>query len=143
MLKEYEKMNDYNNYKHSELTGKIINAAYEVHSKLGLGFLESVYEKSLAIELKKMHIEALRQFPIAVYYDEELVGDFRADLLVEHSVIVELKAVEILHPIHEVQLVNYLRATEIEVGLLINFGEKVDIKRRVFSNERKTNLPTT
>lgn len=135
-------MEDYSNYKHSELTGQIINAAFEVHNILGLGFLESVYENSLAIKLRKMGFDVETQYPIEVYFEEELVGDFRADLLVCDSVIVELKAVEKLHPKHEVQLVNYLRATEIEVGLLINFGSKVEIKRRVFSNDRKTSLPT-
>ena len=134
-------MEDYANYKHSELTGQIIKAAYEVFHILGFGFLESVYEKALKIKLEKMEFSVQSQFPIAVYFEKQLVGDFRADLIVNNSVIIELKAVETLHPKHEVQLVNYLKATEIEVGLLINFGEKVSIKRRVLSNNRKPNLP--
>jgi len=134
-------MEPYSNYIHSELTRQIIKAGYEVHNTLGFGFLESVYEKSLAIKLRKMGLEAIEQHPIAVYFEENLVGEFRADLLVSQSVIVELKAVESFHPRHETQLVNYLKATEIEVGLLINFGEKMEVKRKVLSNSRKTNLP--
>ena len=127
----------YSNYLHSDLTEQIIKAAYYVFNYLGTGFLESVYEKSLALKLKQEGFSVKRQEPIKVYFEEELVGDFRADLVVDDKVIVELKAVEEVHPIHEVQLVNYLRATEIEVGLLINFGNKITIKRRVFSNLRK------
>ena len=134
-------MNKDSNYKHSDLSGQIIKAAYAVFNKLGNGFLESVYEKSLEIELKKSGLKVVRQCPIEVYYDERRVGDFKADLIVEDQIIIELKAVEALHPTHEVQLVNYLRATEIEIGLLINFGEKIEIKRRVFSNTCKLNLP--
>jgi len=127
----------YSNYLHSDLTEQIIKAAYYVFNYLGTGFLESVYEKSLALKLKQEGFLVKRQEPIKVYFEEELVGDFRADLVVDEKVIVELKAVEELHPIHEVQLVNYLKATEIELGLLINFGNKITIKRRVFSNLRK------
>ena len=122
---------------HTEITEQIIKAAYYVYNYLGSGFLESVYEKSLELRLKQIGHSVIRQDPIKVYFEEELVGDFRADLIVDEKVIVELKAVEDLHPIHEVQLVNYLKATEIEVGLLINFGNKITIKRRVFSNLKK------
>ncbi len=128
---------NYSNYLHTETTEQIIKAAYYVYNYLGSGFLESVYEKSLELRLKQIGHSVIRQDPIKVYFEEELVGDFRADLVVDDKVIVELKAVEDLHPIHEVQLVNYLKATEIEVGLLINFGNKITIKRRVFSNFRK------
>lgn len=116
---------------HAELTEKIIGAAYEVYNTLGPGFLESVYEKSLLIELRRVELHAIAQLPLAVRYKEELVGDFVADLLVEGKVLVELKAVRTITAAHEVQLVNYLTATGIEVGLLVNFGEsKVEIKRK-------------
>ena len=99
--------------------------------------MESVYEKSLEFRLKQLGHSVIWQDPIKVYFEEELVGDFRADLIVDNKVIVVLKAVEELNPIHEVQLVGYLKATEIELGLLINFSGKISVKRRVFSNFRK------
>lgn len=116
--------------KHEELTKAIIGAAYKVHDTLGAGFLEKVYENAMAIALRKMGISVSAQYPITVWYEEENVGDFVADLLVEGTIIVELKAVEILRPIHEVQVVNYLNATKLEVGLLINFGTSVEVKRK-------------
>jgi len=130
-------MRDYTNYKHSELTSEIIQAAYYVYNYFGFGHLESVYEKALMIRLGEMGFQVECQKPIKVYFEGELVGDFRADLVVNNTVIIELKAVEKLHPRHEVQLVNYLKCTEIEVGLLINFGDELKFKRKVFSNERK------
>ena len=130
-------MNKYqgDNYKHSALTQAIIKDAYYVYNKLGHGFLEKVYERALFKRLKDSGIFVQKQVPVDVYFEEELVGEYFADLIVDESVIVELKAVEALHPMHEVQLVNYLKATEIEVGLLINFGDKIEIKRKVFSNK--------
>jgi len=125
------------NYKHSEITEKIIKAYYNVYNKLGFGFLEKVYENSMMIELKKFGLNCARQFPIKVIYDREQVGEYFADILVENSVIIELKAAEALHPDHESQLVNYLKATEIEVGILLNFGKKPEFKRKVFSKEYK------
>lgn len=128
------------NFKHTGLTEKIIRSAFEVYNYFGgPGFLESVYEKALAIELRKNDLKVETQSPISVFYKSELVGDFRADLIVNDTIIVELKSVSEIQEIHEVQLVNYLRATPIEVGLLFNFGndEKLQIKRRVFSNWRK------
>ena len=122
---------------HSELTGKIIGAAQRVHRVLGCGFLEKVYENALTIELRASGLEVAVQMPIEVRYRGELVGVYQADLLVDGLVILELKAVDQLADIHEVQLVNYLRATNIEVGLLINFGPKLEIKRRIFTNDRK------
>ena len=114
-----------------DLTGQIIACAYAVHNALGAGFLESVYQKALAIELAKHGLSGVMEKKIPVYYERELVGDFRADLVVEDRVIVELKAVEKLAPIHEVQLVNYLVATNTPVGLLINFGsQRVEVKRK-------------
>ncbi len=132
-------MKNYSNYKHSELTSIIIKEAYYVYNYFGFGFLESVYEKALEIRLKKAGLKVICQGKIKVYFEEEIVGVFNSDLLIENTIIVELKAVETLHPRHEVQLVNYLKATEIEVGLLINFGSEIKIIRRVFSNEKKHN----
>jgi len=90
--------------------------------------------------LREKEFNVLRQSPISVYFRSELVGDFRADLIVDDLVIIELKAIENLHPLHEAQILNYLRATQIEIGLLINFGEKIQIKRKIFTNYRKKNL---
>jgi len=120
-----------NNLIHSGLTEQIIGFAYDVYNKLGSGFLEKVYENALAVKLKKAGILVAQQSPIKVYFEKELVGEYFADLLVDDKVIVELKAVSELSKIHEVQLVNYLKATGIKVGLLINFGEQVKIIRRV------------
>ena len=105
-----------------KLIKTIIECAYEVRLVLGVGFLESVYQKALLLELKKHQIDAIAEYPINVYYDDTVVGEFRADLLVEKCVIIELKAVNSLVAAHEVQLVNYLSATHIDNGLLINFG---------------------
>lgn len=117
---------------HEELTERIIGAAYAVYNALGSGFLESVYERALAIELNKTGLSVVYQHRVPVYYEGQCVGDFVADVIVEDSVIVELKSVERLAKTHEMQLVNYLVATGKPVGLLINFGpERVDIKRKV------------
>ena len=118
--------------KHEELTQKIIGCAYKVYNTMGYGYLESVYEKCLMIELRKAGLKAEEQEPIKVFYDGENVGDFVADIIVEGSVILELKSVRRMINAHEVQLVNYLTATGKEVGLILNFGEaKVDVKRKV------------
>jgi GxxExxY protein len=117
---------------HKELTEKVIGAAYRVYNRMGYGFLESVYEKCLLIELRKAGLSFASQSMITVFYDEEIVGEFVADVIVEDTVIVELKSVRQIVRAHEVQLVNYLVATKKPVGLLINFGEeKVEIKRKV------------
>jgi GxxExxY protein len=113
-----------------DLTKKIIASAYEVHNTLGAGFLEKVYENAMMIELKKSGLQAQQQFNIPVYYKGLLVGDYYADIIVEKQVILELKAIENLAKIHEVQLVNYLQGTGIEIGLLINFGNSVEVKRK-------------
>lgn len=116
----------------SDLTEKIIGCAFKVYNTLGSGFLESVYHKSLHIELEKSGLASEVQKPIKVYYDDQPVGDFFADIIVNELVVVELKAIQKLNKTHEVQLVNYLRATGFPVGLLINFGEeKIEIKRKV------------
>ena len=115
-----------------ELTEKIIGCAYTVFNKMGSGFLESVYEKCLLIELKKAGLKAENQLPIIVRYDDEIVGEFVADIFVENNILIELKAIKELNKIHETQLVNYLTATGINLGLLINFSsERVQIKRKV------------
>jgi GxxExxY protein len=117
---------------HKDLTEKIISCAYRVYNKMGAGFLESVYEKCLIIELRKLGLLIEIQKAINVFYEGELVGDFIADIIVNNTVILELKAVKQLAKAHEVQLVNYLVATGIPVGLLINFGEdKVEVRRKL------------
>ena len=117
---------------HEELTKKIIAAAYHVYNKMGFGFLESVYEKCLLIELRKAGLQAESQRPIVVKYENEVVGEFKADIIVEDTIIVELKSVKQIMQAHEVQLVNYLVATGKPVGLILNFGEqKVEVKRKV------------
>ncbi len=123
------------NYKHSDLTQEIIKEAYYVYNHLGTGFVEKVYENALVVRLKKKNFSVKSQYPIKVYFEGEMVGDFIADIIVDDKVIIELKAVKEINPVHEVQLVNYLKATGIEVGLLINFGEKLKFKRRVYSKK--------
>ena len=123
--------------KYKELTEKIIGIFYKVYNKLGYGFLEKVYENAMLIEFKKEGIPAVAQFPIKVLYEEEIVGEYYADILIATKVIVEIKAVKNLLTEHEAQLLNYLKATDIEVGLLLNFGPKPEIKRKVFDNFRK------
>ncbi|MDW7711553.1 MAG: GxxExxY protein [Deferrisomatales bacterium] len=115
-----------------EVTETIIGCAYRVYNAMGHGFLESVYEKCRLIELRSFGLQVENQKSITVRYQGEVVGEFVADLLVEGSVIVELKAVRKLSPVHEAQLVNYLVATEKPVGLLVNFGEtRVEVRRKV------------
>jgi len=116
---------------HAELTEAIIGAAMNVHRALGPGFLESVYQNALAHELRKQGLQVSCEEPIKVSYDSIVVGDFFADMVVEDNVLIENKAVQSLNPAHEVQLVNYLTATGIEVGLLLNFGaERLQFKRK-------------
>lgn len=117
-------------FPYESLTWQINNAAYTVHGKLGSGFLEKIYENALVIELRKRGLKFQRQYPLKVYYDSELVGEYIADLLVEDKVIVELKAVEAVIDVHEAQLINYLRVTGVKVGLLINFGSSVEVRRK-------------
>lgn len=117
---------------HEEITSKIIGCAYRVYNTMGFGFLESVYEKCLLIELRKAGLNVKTQVCIPVKYADQSVGDFAADLVVEEKIIVELKSVQRLIKAHEIQLVNYLVATGMPVGLLINFGEaRVEVKRKV------------
>lgn len=117
-------------FQYRELTEKIIEAAFEVMKELGSGFLESVYEKALLIVLRQKGMTARSQVPLKVSFCGEVVGEFFADVLVDDKVIVELKAVKALLPEHQAQLINYLKATGIDVGLLINFGTpKLEVRR--------------
>lgn len=125
-------------YLHKDLTEKIIKCFYEVYNTLGYGFLEKVYEVSLFEELTQNSIFCERQKKIEVFYKEKLVGEYYADILVENQIILELKAAESICEEHEYQLINYLKATNIELGLLLNFGKKPEIRRKIFTNDRKT-----
>jgi len=129
---------DKHGFKHGEITQKIIGGFFEVYNELGHGFLESVYEKSLEVALNSMGIRACRQIEIPVRFRGQNVGDFSADMLVEDCVLLELKAARAIDSSHEAQLLNYLRATHIEVGLLLNFGLKPQYKRLIFDNPRKS-----
>lgn len=124
--------------KHEEITGVVIGAAFEVSNELGAGFLESVYEKALLIALRQKGLSVTAQHPIKVMFRNQCVGEFFADLFVENKVIVELKAVKAIAPEHQAQIINYLNATGIEVGLLINFGNpKLEYKRFTRSRDFK------
>ena len=123
--------------KHAELTEKIIAAFYAVYNTLGTGFLEKVYRNALALELTKRGLDAQIEVPIRVYYDGVEVGEYFADLVVQKCVLVELKAVEKVSGEHEAQLLHYLRATDYEVGLLLNFGPEPLVRRKVLDAARK------
>ena len=127
-------------YLFSESTEKIIKCFYEVYNTLGYGFLEKVYENALFNELVDKGFYCEKQKHIKVYYKGDEVGDYFADILVENSIILELKACESICEEHEYQLINYLKATNIELGLLFNFGKKPEIRRKIFTNDRKSNL---
>jgi GxxExxY protein len=124
--------------RHSELSKKIIAAAYAVHKELGYGFVEKVYKNALAIELQEIGVKCNIEVPLKVLYHEKTVGDYYADIIVDDKIVVEVKAVSDLEPIHEVQLVNYLKATGLQIGLLVNFGESVKVKRRIFGYDADT-----
>lgn len=122
---------------HKEITDSILKAYYAVYNQLGYGFLEKVYQNSMYFELKSLGYKVEAQKQIRVYYKTQLVGEYYADLLVEDKVIVELKACELLMNVHVAQLMNYLKATKIEVGLVLNFGEDPEFKRIIFTNDKK------
>ena len=124
-------------YKHKELTDKIIQSFYSVYNELGFGFLENVYQNALYFELLNKGFNVEPQKAIDVYYKTQLVGKYKADLVVDDLVILELKAVDYLVEEHELQLINYLKATDKEVGLLLNFGMNPEIRRKAFDNTRK------
>ncbi len=124
---------------HKDITDKILHAFFKVvYADLGYGFLEKVYENAMMIALRSMGLNVKNQERITVYFQEQVVGEYFADLIVEDKVIVELKAASRLLIEHEAQLLNYLRATPYEVGLVLNFGPKPDFRRKVFANDRKT-----
>jgi GxxExxY protein len=128
---------DFQDFKHTELTEKIIEIFYSVYNKLGYGFLEKVYENAMMIVFKKDGVPAVPQFAIKLLYEGEVIGEYFADILVDKKVIVEIKAAKRLIEENEAQLLNYLKATDIEVGLLLNFGTKPELKRKAFDNLRK------
>jgi GxxExxY protein len=123
--------------KHAQLTEKLIGIFYDVYNELGFGFLESVYEESLVIALRQSGLSFERQILLPVSFRGQNVGHFRADMLVESSVLLELKSTRTLEPSHEAQLLHYLKSTEIEIGLLMNFGSRPQFRRLFFDNERK------
>jgi GxxExxY protein len=122
---------------HSDITNKVLKAYYIVYNKLGFGFLEKVYENAMIVELMEMNIFCERQKPVKIFYKEKIIGEYFADIMIENKVILELKAAEVLVAERELQLINYLKATELEVGLLLNFGKKPEFKRKFFTNDRK------
>ena len=123
--------------KYGEITEKIIKVFYKVYNVLGYGFLEKVYEKAMIIEFGKMGLEYHNQYPVKVYYEGKIIGNYVADFVVEKKVIVEIKAIKQLSKNDECQLLNYLTATNYEVGLLLNYGDRPEIKRKVYDNELK------
>ncbi|MBN1977031.1 MAG: GxxExxY protein [Anaerolineae bacterium] len=127
-------------FKHIDITELVIKAFYRVYNALGYGFLEKVYSNALVIELRRLELEVVQEARITVYYDGEVVGEYFADLLVVDTVLVELKAVKKLAKEHEAQLLNYLKATRYEVGLLLNFGLTPEITRKAFDSSRKGSM---
>lgn len=123
--------------KHQQLTEQIIKAFYKVYNALGYGFLEKVYENAMYIELTEMGLKVMRQKKILVYFKQQVVGEYSADLTIEDVVICELKTNDTIAEDNEYQLVNYLKATNIEVGLLLNFGKKPEIRRKIYDNNKK------
>lgn len=121
-------------------TDAIIKSFYDVYNALGYGFLERVYQNALYMELKEQGFQCETNKAINVYYKEKLVGEYYADIIVNNLIILELKAVESIYYEHELQLINYLKATPIEVGLLLNFGQKPQIRRKIFTNNNKKHL---
>ena len=122
---------------HKDLTDKILRAFYEVYNQLQHGFREKIYQKSLLYELRQLDLDVEEEQPISVYYKGLLMGEYRADLVVGGKIILELKAQNTIKDAHEAQLLNYLRAMPIEVGLVLNFGIKPEFTRKVFANARK------
>ena len=128
---------DERRFTHTEITEKLIGVFYDVYNELGHGFLESVYEQAMFLALKASGMRVGRQISVPVWFRGEQIGDFKADLLVDDCVLIELKASRAIEPSHAAQLLNYLRATPIEIGLLLNFGPRPGIRRLAFSNDRK------
>jgi GxxExxY protein len=132
---------DSQDLKYKEVTEKILEIYFRVYNRLGYGFLEKVYENAMMIEFEKEGLRATAQYPISVRYDGRVIGEYYADILVGDKVILEIKAARSLGPENEAQLLNYLRATDIEVGLLLNFGPEPEIRRKVFDNAKKRKEP--
>jgi len=128
-------------FKHREISKTTIGVFYEVYNELGHGFLESVYHKSMELALREVGLQICSPVVIPVWFRGNQVGDFEGDILVERSILLELKAARTLDSAHQAQILNYLRATDIEVGLLLNFGVKPEFKRLIFDNERKSTRP--
>lgn len=128
---------DQRGLKHADLTEKLIGIFFNIHNELGHGFLESVYEQAFSVVLAENNIFFQRQMAVPVWFHGQQVGEFRADLLVDRKVLVELKTGRDIEPAWEKQLLNYLRATDVEVGLLFNFGPNAQFKRYAFENDRK------
>lgn len=125
---------------YKKITDDILKVYYDIYNQLGYGFLEKVYQNAMFFELKSKGYKVEAQKPIKVYFKNQLVGEYYADLLVDDKIIIELKACEVLMNVHVAQLMNYLKATKIEVGLLLNFGEEPEFKRIIYTNDRKMNL---
>ena len=126
---------------HKEITDKVLKTFYQVYNELGFGFLERVYQNAMYFELKSQGFDCQTEKPIKVHYKNMLVGEYRADIVIDNKVILELKASQALVYENELQLINYLKATEMEVGLLLNFGQTPAFKRKVFTNENKKMRP--
>lgn len=126
-----------NNFLHKKLSDSILKVYYEVYNQLGYGFLEKVYQNAMFLELKSQGYKVEPQKQIKVYFKNQVVGEYYADLLIDDAIILELKACECLMDAHKAQLINYLKATEIEIGLLLNFGETPEFKRFIYTNDRK------
>lgn len=127
--------------KHEEITDKIIKIFYKVYNTLGYGFLEKVYERAMIVEFDKINLKYDNQYPIKVYCDGEIVGDYVADFIIEEKIIIEIKAIKNLLKQDENQLLNYLTSTNKEIGLLLNYGETPEIKRKVHDNKLKKSFP--
>ena len=125
------------NLLHKDTTDIILKSFYKVYNNLGYGFLEKVYENALLYELRNQGLDCEKQKPIKVYYEQIQVGEYYADIIVNECIILELKAAESIAEEHEFQLINYLKATEIEIGLLLNFGKNPEFKRTIFTNNKK------
>ena len=123
---------------HEEITEKIIKSYFKVYNSLGYGFLEKVYENAMAIELRKLGLDVKCQYPISVIYEREIVGVYFADIIVNNLVVIELKSTKEISEENECQLINYLKATQIELGLIMNFGKVAEYKRKIFTNQIKT-----
>jgi len=131
---------DERRYPYEDLTRMIIGSFFEVYNELGHGFLESIYKRAFAIALEDRGLQVEREYGLTAHFRGRIVGEFRADLVVNQLIMLELKAVRCLEPAHEAQVLNYLRAGILEIGLLINFGAKPQVRRLAFSNVRKATI---